>query len=143
MVIIIKKNFFFNSGIGGRANKTYINSTSQNTNKEFFFLTTTHKTMDGTLKTNLNDQVQLTEIRSGLPDYLPFSQTKEDSDTQWQTRPGLDESNTDMSQNKKHKQTNTEMHHKKKDTQTTQYKDNQIRITNYYYKILYRNLTTR
>ena len=54
MVIIIKK---FNSGIGGRADKTYINSTNQNTNKEFFFLTTTHKTMDGTPKTNLNDQV--------------------------------------------------------------------------------------
>ena len=54
MVIIIKK---FNSGIGGRADKTYINSTNQNTNKEIFFLTTTHKTMDGTLKTNLNDQV--------------------------------------------------------------------------------------
>ena len=97
MDIIIKK---FNSGIGGRADKTYINSTNQNTNKEIFFLTTTHKTMDGTPKTNLNDQVQLTKIRSGLPDCLPFSQAKEDSDTQWQTRPGLDGSNTDMSQNK-------------------------------------------
>ena len=70
--------------------------------------------MDGISTTNLNDQVQLTKIRSGLPDCLPFFQAKEDSDTQWKTRPGLDESNTVMFQTKRHNQkTNTEMHHKK------------------------------
>ena len=57
--------------------------------------------MDGISTTNLNDQVQVTKIRSGLPDCLPFFQAKEDSDTQWKTRPGLDESNTVMFQTKK------------------------------------------